>query len=153
MTNIIPTARAYLQDRVQGYALEEMENRFDDLRSALDLANEFLRSTNEPNDHDDVMKFIGETKKVEKVFRKAISYLGKEKEAEQVEASQETYEEAMGGLCLDGKFVYHWKKIQSAKVRKMDSSQLYLRFVEGSSSNRSNRRDPCFKCSQMHVLE
>ena len=147
VTNIIPTARVYLQDRVEGYELEEMENRFDDLRSALDLANEFLKSTNEPNDHDDVMKFIGETKKVEKVFRKAISYLGKEKEAEQVEASQEAYEQAIGGLYIDGKFVHHWKKIQSTKVKKMDSSQLYLRFLEGLSSNRSNRRDPCFKCS------
>ena len=121
VTNIIPTARAYLQDRVEGYELEEMENRFDDLRSALDLANEFLKSTNEPHDHDDVMKFIGATKKVEKVFRKAISNLGKDKEMEQVEASQEAYIKALSGLSLDGKFVQRWKKMQSTQVKELGS--------------------------------
>ena len=64
MTNIVPEARAYLQERVQGYDLEEMENCFDDLRSALDLANEFIK--NASGSHEDVEKFISETKKVEK---------------------------------------------------------------------------------------
>ena len=120
MTNIIPSARAYLQDRVEGYELEEMENCFDDLRSALDLATEFIKSTSET--HEDVRKFIGETKKVEKVFRKAISNLGKEGEKQQVEGSQDAYENALDGLPLDGKFVHQWKKIQSTKVRKIVSS-------------------------------
>ena len=96
-----------------------MENRFDDLRSALDLANSSVKSTIEP--HDDVMKFISETKKVEKVFRKAISNLGKEKEMEQVEASQEAYVKAFSGLSLDGKFVQRWKKIQSTQVKELGS--------------------------------
>ena len=91
-----------------------MENRFDDLRSALDLANASVKSTRET--HDDVMKFISETKKVEKVFRKAICSLGKEEEMEHVEASQGAYGKALGGLCCDGKFVQRWKKIQSIQV-------------------------------------
>lgn len=106
-----------MQDRVQAYELEEMENCFDDLRSALDLANAFRMSTDKP--HDDVMKFISETKKVEKVFRRAISALGRSEEKQQLEASQDAYENALDGMCLDGKFVQHWKKIYSTKVRKI----------------------------------
>ena len=124
MTNIIPEARAYLQERVQGYELEEMENCFDDLRSALDLANEFMQTASES--HEDVEKFISDTKKVEKVFRKAISNLGRKEEMKQVEASQEAYEEALGGLSLEGKFVHQWKKIQSSKVRNIVCSQFFV---------------------------
>ena len=120
MTNIIPTARAYFRDRVQGYELEEMENCFDDVRSALDLATEFIKSTGETRDVD--VKFIGETHKLERVFRRAISHLGKEGEMEQVEASQDAYEKALDGFYLEGKFVHHWRKIQSTKVRKITSS-------------------------------
>ena len=117
MTNIIPEARACLQERVQGYELEEMENCFDDLRSALDLANEFMQSASEL--HEDVEKFIADTKKVERVFCKAISNLGKKEEMKQLEASQEAYDRALGGLSFDGKFVRQWKKIQSSKVRNI----------------------------------
>ena len=99
---------------MEAYDLEEMENCFDDVRSALHLANEFLKSTNE--EHEDVIKFISETKKVQKVFRKAISTLGRSEEKKQVEESQEAYEDALDGLCLEEKFVQHWKKILSAKV-------------------------------------
>ena len=117
VTNIIPDARAYLQERVQGYELEEMENYFDDLRSALDLANEFMQSASES--HEDVEKFIADSKKVERVFRKAISNLGKKEEMKQVEASQEAYDRALGGFPIGGKFVRQWKKIQSSKVRNI----------------------------------
>lgn len=114
ITNIIPTARAYLQDRVEAFELEEMEDHFDDLHSALDLANAYRTSTDEQ--HDDVVKFISETKKVERVFRKAISALGRSGEKQQLEASQDAYEGALGGLCVDGKFVQQWKKIYSTKT-------------------------------------
>lgn len=127
MTNIIPKARAYLQERVQGYELEEMENCFDDLRSALDLANEFMKSSSES--HEDVMKFISDTKKVEKVFLRAINNLGKQGEMKQVEASQEAYERALGGFSFDGKFVHQWKKMQSSKVRNIVCFQILLKGV------------------------
>ena len=106
-----------MQDRVEAFELKEMEDRFDDLRSALDLANAYLTTTNEQ--HDDVDKFISETKKVERVFRKAISALGRSGEKQQLEASQDAYEDALGGLCVDGKFVKQWKKIYGTKVRNI----------------------------------
>ena len=121
VTNIIPDARAYLQERVQGFELEEMENCFDDLSNALDLANEFMTSVSETHSHEDVMTFIGETRKVERVFRKAISNLGKQEEMKQVEASLEAYERALDGLFFVGKFVRHWRKIESSKVRNIVS--------------------------------
>ena len=121
VTNIIPDARAYLQERVQGFELEEMENCFDDIRSALDLANEFMKSASEPRSHEDVMAFFGETRKVDKVFRKAVSNLGKQEEIKQVEASVVAYERASDGFFFVGKFVHHWKKIESSKVRNIVS--------------------------------
>ena len=134
MTYIIPEARAYLQERIQGFELEEMENCFDDLRSALDLANEFMKNASES--HEDVMKFISETRKVERVFRRAISKLGKKEEMTGVEDSREAYEKALDGFIFDGKFVHHWKKIQSSKVRNIVSFQLFV-------SNCTKRRDLC----------
>ena len=95
--------------------LDEMENCFDDVLSALHLANEFLKNRNE--EHEDVKTFINETKKVERVFREAISTLGGKEEKDQAKKSQETYEGALNGLYLEEKFVQHWKKILSAKVR------------------------------------
>jgi len=102
---------------VEAFELDEMEDRFDDLRSALDLANTYLQNAKEENDgeHDDVRKFINEAKRVERVFRKAISALGKPEERQQLEAGQEAYENALGGLIADGKFVQRWKKIYSTK--------------------------------------
>ena len=90
----MPTARACLQDWV------------DDLCSALDLAIIFIKSTSEPQ--DEVLKFISEAKKVEKVSRKGISNLGRKTWMEKVEASQET----LCGLCFDGSFVRRWTRIQ-----------------------------------------
>lgn len=105
-----------MQDRVKAVDLEEMENCFDDVRSALHLAREFLNSTN--GEHDDVETFINKTKKVEREFRKAISALGSSEENGQVKKSQEAYVDALDGLDLEGKFVRNWKKILSTKVRK-----------------------------------
>ena len=119
MTNIAPKARAYLQERVQGYELEKMENRFDDLCSALYLADKFMKSANES--HDDVEKFIYDTTEVQERFHEAISNLGKKEEMQKVEASQKAYEEALDGKSSGRKFVRQWKKIQKSKVRNIVS--------------------------------
>jgi len=103
---------------VKAVELEEMENCFDDVRRALHLAKEFLNSTNEDSEHDDVKTFINKTRKIEKEFRKAISTLGSSEEKEQVKKSQEAYENALDGLDVEEKFVQNWKKILRTKVRK-----------------------------------
>ena len=54
----------------------------DDLRSALDLAIISIKSTSEPQ--DEVLKFISEAKKVEKVSREAMSNLGGKTEMEKL---------------------------------------------------------------------
>lgn len=119
MTDIVPDARACLQQSVLGYELEEIENCFDDLHSALDMAKEFIDSVNEPS--KDVMKFFSETQKVEKEFRKAIYNLGKQEQMKHFEASQEAYHRAFQKGSFPGKFVWQWKKIQSSKVRNIVS--------------------------------
>ena len=114
MTYVVPDARPYLQERVQNYLLEQLEDRFDDLRSALDLANQFMKRSS--GSHKDVMEFITDSQKVKQEFLKAISNLGKKEEMKQLEASQEAYDRALGGLSFDGKFVRRWMEIQSSKV-------------------------------------
>ena len=126
---------------MQAYELEEMENCFDDLRSALDLANTYRMSSKQH--HDDVVKFITETKKVEKVFRKAIANLGRSEEKQHVEASQEAYENALGGMCFDGKFVQQWKNIYSTKVRNISLFYLSYFFSFSHVQFKSVSREGC----------
>ena len=95
------TARACLQDC------------FDDLRSALDLAIISVNSTSEPQ--DEVLKFISETKKVEKVSRKGISNLGRKTWMEKVEANQET----LCGLCFDGRIQIRYFQFDSSVAHRL----------------------------------
>ena len=114
MTYVVPDARPYLQERVQNYLLEQLEDRFDDLRSALDLANQFMKRSS--GSHKDVMEFITDSQKVKQEFLKAISNLGKQDEMKEVEACLNAYKEAFDGFNFDGKFVRRWMEIQSSKV-------------------------------------
>lgn len=94
-----------------------MEKRFDDLRSAQDLAKAYLANAKERP--DDITSFLSGAKIVERAFRKAISALGKGDEQKQVEDSQKAYVDALDGLDVDDKFVREWEKILSTKVRHL----------------------------------
>ena len=119
MKYVVPDARDYLKERVQNYLLEQLEDRFDDLRSALDLANEFMKRSS--GSHEDVKEFISDCQKVKQEFLKAISNLGKQGEMKEVEASLNAYNVALDGFNFDGKFVRRWMEIQSSKVRNIAS--------------------------------
>ncbi|KAL9985830.1 hypothetical protein ACROYT_G008278 [Oculina patagonica] len=112
--NIIPTAKAYLQKQALTYQLEELESRFDDLRSAQTLANAYLQSVEETD--DDVKKFISKTNKIYRVFRSTISTLNTKEGEERMDACMEAYEDAFDGHDILGKFVLQWKKILSSKA-------------------------------------
>lgn len=115
--NIIPKAKAHLQNQALTYQLEELESRFDDLRNAQTLANAYLHNVEETD--EDVEKFITNTNKVYRVFRSAISSLNKHEGQEWMDACMQAYEEAFDGLDIEGKFVRQWKKILSSKVSKL----------------------------------
>lgn len=117
MTNILPGLVPILKERVQNFELEEMEERFDDLRSAQDLANAYL--DNAKGEHADINSFLNDAKKVDRVFRRAVNALGKKDEQEQIEACRNAYIKAINGQDNDHKFVRQWKKIYSTKVRNI----------------------------------
>ena len=104
-----------MQDRVRGYELDDLSNRFDDLRSALEPAIIYLKTEEETP--DDVVQFINEATKVERAIKQAISSLGTTDEKKLVKESIDAYDKALGGLLFIGKFFSGWKKIYRRKVR------------------------------------
>ena len=114
--DIIKTAKPPLQGRVEAYELDDLSHRFDDLRSALEYANDYFKTEDKPP--DDIVQFFKETTEVEGAIRKAISSLGSTNEKKRVKESIDTYNNALGGLPFTGKFLKRWKNICGRKVRR-----------------------------------
>lgn len=138
VTDIIDTAKPPLQDRVEAYELDDLGDRMDDLHSAIESASNHLRNAGEPP--EDVVQFLNEAAKVERLMKKAISSLGKKEEKQRVTESMDAYDKALGGICFTGKFVTQWKKICRGKVCKVLLNQnivvsTYLYFKSESIEN------------------
>ena len=114
--DIIKTAKPPLQGRVEAYELDDLSHRFDDLRSALEYANDYFKTEDKPP--DDIVQFFKETTEVEGAIRKAISGLGSTDEKKRVKESIDAYNNALGGLPFPGKFLKRWKNICGRKVRR-----------------------------------
>ena len=114
--DIIKTAKPPLQG-VEAYELDDLNNRFDDLRSALEYANDYFKTEDKPP--DDIVQFFKETIEVEGAIRKAISSLGSMDEKKRVKESIDAYNSALGGLPFVGKFFSRWKNICGRKVRRV----------------------------------
>ena len=115
VTDIIKGAKSTIQERVAAYELDDLSNCFDDLRSALEPANEYLK--NEPEAPKDVVQFLKEAKEVDRAIKKAISSLGNTDEKKLLKESMDAYDKALGGLPFVGKFFWKWEKINRGKVR------------------------------------
>lgn len=116
VTDIIKSAKSPLQERVEAYELDDLGNRFDDLRSALEPANKYLM--NEQEAPKDIVQFLKESTEVDRAIKKAISSLGSTAEKKLLKESIDAYDEALGGLPFIGKFFWTWKNICRRKVRK-----------------------------------
>ncbi|XP_020609696.1 uncharacterized protein LOC110048245 [Orbicella faveolata] len=114
--DIIPIATAYIQQRVSDYKMEELENRFDDLRNARTYAKRYLESVEETG--DDIQRFISKVNEHLRDFYSAISALNKSEGQELVDACLDAYKQALDGYDVEGKFVRRWNKILSTKVSK-----------------------------------
>ena len=115
VTDIIKSGKSPLQERVEAYEVDELVDRFDDLRSALELATEYLMNEHEaPND---VVQFLKEATEVDRAIKKAISSLGSTDEKKLLKESIDAYEKALDGLPFIGKFLWKWKNIYRGKVR------------------------------------
>ena len=115
VTDIIKSAKSPLQERVEAYELDDLGNHFDDLCSALELANEYLMNEHEaPND---VIQFLKEATEVDRAVKKAISSLGSTDEKKLLKESIDAYDKALDGLPVMDKFSWKWKNIYRGKIR------------------------------------
>ena len=98
--------------------MDDLGNRFDDLRSALEPANKYLM--NEDEALNDVVKFVGEATVVDRAVKRAISSLGSPAEKKLLKESIDAYDKALDGLPIIGKFSRKWKIIcRELKVRNL----------------------------------
>lgn len=106
---MIPSVKAYLPNRALANALEEVENRFDDLRAAQYLVKKH-QETDDPF-REDMKSFSHEVDKVLQIYKDAISTLNLSGEESQFYGCLTAYENALDGYDEEGKFVHFWRKL------------------------------------------
>lgn len=113
--DVIPTAKVYVQNKAATHLMEELESCFDDLRTAQTLTKVYVQSDQKLD--GDVQMFICETNQTSRVFLLAISSLGTNESQKQIQDCLRTYQQALDGKDIGGKFVRRWKEILRNKVR------------------------------------
>ncbi|XP_073240926.1 uncharacterized protein [Porites lutea] len=108
---LIPSARAYLPNMALTNALEEIESRFDDLRSAQYLVKNYRQDLDKKK-----RKFTQDLEKVCQTFIAAISTLDTSGNDNQFDDCFKAYEDALNGLDLEGKFTNFWRNLLSKKA-------------------------------------
>ena len=94
--------------------MEELENRFDDLRNAHASAKRYQQSAEET--HHDLQTFISVVNELLREFYSAISNLSTSQGQERVDTCLKAYTKALDGCNVEGKFTQMWNKILSTKV-------------------------------------
>ena len=115
LNNVIPNAKAHLQQQVFASEIEDLESRFDDLRNTQALAEAYL----EVKEDDDVEEFCSKVNKLHYKFKDAIKRMNSVDGPDKIKECTEAYMEALGGRDINGKFTREWKKILKKKVSKM----------------------------------
>ena len=115
LNNVIPNAKAHLQQQVFASEIEDLESRFDDLRNTQALAEVYL----EVKEDDDVEEFCSMVNKLHYKFKDAIKRMNSVDGPDKIKECTKAYMEALGGRDLNGKFTREWKKILKKKVSKM----------------------------------
>ena len=73
---VIPNAKAHIQQQALTCDIEDLENRFDDLRNTEALVEEYLEDEEEDEDEDeedeDVEEFYSKVNKIQHNFKEAI---------------------------------------------------------------------------------
>ena len=76
MNYVIPNAKAHIQQQALTCDIEDLENRFDDLRNTEALVEEYLEDEEEDEDEDeedeDVEEFYSKVNKIQHNFKEAI---------------------------------------------------------------------------------
>ena len=101
--------KAYLPNRALVNALEEVENRFDDLRAA-----QYLVKKHQETDkavREDMKSFSHEVDKVLQIYMDTMSILNLSGEESQLDGCFTAYENALDGHDEEGKFVHFWRRL------------------------------------------
>ena len=102
--------KTYQPNRALVKTLEEIENRFDDLRTADYLVKKY-REQNDGELEEDVKRFGEEVRKVMRIYVDAISSLNVDGKESQFYDCFTAYESALDGFDEEGKFVHFWRNV------------------------------------------
>ena len=138
---VIPNAKAHIQQQALTCDIEDLENRFDDLRNTEALVEEYLEDEEEDEDEDeeedededededeedeDVEEFYSKVNKIQHNFKEAIKTMDSMDGPGKIKEWMEAYTEALGGRDIKGKFTRKWKKILKKKASKMINNNTY----------------------------
>lgn len=115
INNAIPTAKPPLQGTLSHATEEAMVKRFDDLCTAQDQVDQYLKRSDNDDD-DDVFDFSEEINNVMGQFKDAINSMGSSSGKDSIDVCLEAYRKALKGRNVPGKFCKQWRKILSNKV-------------------------------------
>lgn len=108
-------------EKPHGVQLEELIDRFDDVRRASQLAKKYFSNARE-TPADDFVKFLNEVTKVKRAMKKAIFSLHREEGKKLLDESIRAYDKALPDQKnFIGKFVIEWKRLISGIKVRMNS--------------------------------
>ncbi|XP_022799198.1 uncharacterized protein LOC111337206 isoform X2 [Stylophora pistillata] len=135
VSSIISNAKVTIQQQALSSEIEELENRFDDLRNTQALAEAYL----ENEDDDDVDDFCSVVTELQQQFREAIRMMNSVVGSKKIKECMEAYKSAREGRATKGKFAREWKKIlknkKSVATIKLPSGDPLTVVVFGKTGN------------------
>ena len=127
---LIQSARAYLPNMALTNTVEEIESRFDDIRTAQYLVKTYVEDAAVKVD-EDMKRFTQEVEKVCQAFTAAISTLDTSRADTQFNECFMAYENALDGIDEEGKFTYYWRNLLTREeVRKLALTRILFFTVE-----------------------
>ena len=118
---LIPSARAYLPNMALTNTVEEIESRFDDIRTSQYLVKTYVQ---DPED-EDMKRFSQDVEKVCQTFTAAITTLNTSADDTQFNECFMAYENALDGIDEEGKFTNYWRNLLTREeVRQLAFEQI-----------------------------
>ena len=126
---LIPSARAYLPNMALTNTVEEIESRFDDIRTSQYLVKTYVQ---DPAD-EDMKRFSQDVEKVCQTFTAAITTLNTSADDTQFNECFMAYENALDGIDEEGKFTNYWRNLLTREeVRQLALTRIFFFTVEES---------------------
>ena len=117
---LIPAARAYLPNMALTNTIEEIESRFDDIRTSQYLVKTYVQDSED----EDMKRFSQDVEKVWQTFTAAITTLNTSANDTQFNECFTAYENALDGIDEEGKFTNYWRNLLTKdEVRQLTLEQ------------------------------